>query len=194
MTKTEKIRKVEIAIATAALVAFLAFLRPVGTGFLAETAVHSQNVNMVVDTSRELSLKSLTGGDVKLASLSLSGKVDGEGLVAVYLEDSILVYSNAKKSAGFGIITGLPVTTTHAPGGTAPVGKALFAVEENGEVPFNEAVRAEGQYTTDGVFSDTCIESCALPPDLEAQAYKLTVYVEPGTRFLLGRIRYITTP
>jgi len=189
-------RKIEVVLAVGALVALLAFIRPVGTGLIAKTEVHTQNINLELGSSEELTLKSLTGQGVRLVSLSLSGKVEGEGAVAVYLDDT-LVYTNSRKKPGFGIITGLPVippTATGTIGDTtsAPVAKALFSVERSG-LEFSEtAALAEGDFITEEKsFANKCIETCNLPPGIESPEYSLKVYVTPGTKLLLGRLRYI---
>ena len=195
----EKVRKIEIVLAVATLFALLAFIRPIGTGLLAQTQVHAQNLNLVIDSSEELRLSSLTGENIRLVSMSVSGKVEGEGMVAVYLDD-VIVYSNVRKKPGFGIITGLPVIPPIATGvigdiEAAPIAKALFSVERS-QIEYSEsAAAAEGDFTTgEKSFANRCVESCNLAPSEGSPTYTMRVYVEPGTQLLLGRLRYIDIP
>ena len=185
-----KIKTIEMIIALAAFFAFVAYIRPIGTGFLVEANSHTQNLNIILNSSESFMLRSLTNEPVKIDSFSLSGKVAGDGVVAVYLND-LLVYTNAKKMSGFNLITGFPIATTNAPASSASSGKALFSIESTGATDFNDAIKSAAGYTT-GSFADTCIESCSLPPTAESPNYTMKVYVESGTTFTLGRILYIT--
>ncbi|VVB81705.1 Uncharacterised protein [uncultured archaeon] len=153
----------------------LFFSKPTITGFVpAET--FSQSLDMDVSESQRFVLSS--EAPLKLSSLSLSGKVNGAGLVNIYLSDGAterLVFSN-KRRQGSAIdqITGM----------------ASLDISPEQMLERIESLPA-GYVAVPGVFNNECRETCILDPALlKNPDLYLDVVVEPGTAVHISGLRF----
>lgn len=163
-----------------AIVGVLALGKPSITGYV-PTEIFSQGLEIDVRASQRFILHAETGGPLHLASLSLSGRVEGQGLVNVYLSDGAkewLVFSNQKKgSSAMEQVTGL----------------ATLQVERGVALDRIEAL-PDGYTTRAGVFSAECVETCVMDEDwFNRDELYLDVVLEPGTVLHVEEIQFSVT-
>ncbi|MBW3019130.1 hypothetical protein KY329_03025 [Candidatus Woesearchaeota archaeon] len=161
-----------------ALLATLIFSGPSITGYVA-TETFSKPLNIHIAESQRFFLEA--DQDIALSALAVSGKVDGDGLVNVYLvddeENRLLVFSNkAKSSSAMKHITGLAVVDVKL-----IEGKKLELIES----------LDDNYVTSSGSFVNQCEETCLIDPSAFAgNSFTLDFIVEPGTQFTLTNVRY----
>ncbi|PIN74802.1 hypothetical protein COV18_06315 [Candidatus Woesearchaeota archaeon CG10_big_fil_rev_8_21_14_0_10_37_12] len=172
--------RIILSITVVAIVVFVLFSRPSITGYVA-TETHYQNLDITVDESQQLDLSWQTAPS-KLLAVSLSGQVQGTGLVNVYFvagQNKWLVYSNKqKRDRSMTSITGLATNEL-----AVTQGKTINKIET-----------VEDDYlAVPEVFQNQCIESCSLDRTVfTTEKVKLEVIIEPGTNLNINEIRYAT--
>jgi len=161
------------------IVAMLFYGDPSITGFV-PSETQSQGLDIDVTESQRFKLSS-NGEILKLTSLLLSGNVEGDGLVTVYLSDGEaqwLVYSNKKKlvSSSMAKITGMAVSELNI-----QPGKKLDYIVS---LP-------QGYATESGIFDNVCIETCMLAEGLFDQSHLyMDVVIEPGASLHISGISF----
>ena len=154
--------------------------RPSITGFV-PTEAYSQELNIDISSSQRFILSS-NEAVLKISSLALTGSVQGNGLVNVYLSDGgqkWLVFSNKKKQqSAMEQITGL-------------------AVHELDIKPGEKLDRIEtlpaGYKAASGGFQNECVDTCVLQQDLlNKPSLYLDVIIEPGTTLHISGMRFST--
>ena len=155
--------------------------KPTITGFV-PTEAYSQELDLYIYESQRFVLTPSSGDLLKISSLSLTGDVNGPGLVNIYLTDDTqkwLVFSNKKKErSSMDHITGLTVHELDV----IP-GEKLHKIES---VPVGYKVES-------GSFYNVCLETCVLDENLlNKPALYLDVILEPGTTFHISGIRFST--
>ena len=158
----------------------LLFGKPSITGFV-PTETYSQELNIDISDSQRFVLSSDESA-LKLSSLALTGIVQGEGLVNVYLSDGSnnwLVFSNKKKqSSAMEHITGLAVHE--------------LDIQPSERLDKIETLPA-GYKSEPGGFQNECVDTCMLQPDLlNKQSLYLDVIIEPGTHLHISGMRFST--
>ena len=132
------------------------------TGFV-PTSMNRQELDLTLTESKRFALSS-DQGTLKIGSFSASGSIKGTGLVNIYLSDgktSFLVYTNQKKtSSALSQITGLAQSEL-----IVSPGELLQKVDE---LP-------QGYQTESGAFTNVCIETCNMLPELYN---KQTLYLD----------------
>lgn len=151
----------------------LFFSRPTITGFV-PTEAFSQSLDMDVSESQRFVLSS----EDKLSSLSLSGKVNGAGLINIYLSDGVvqrLVFTNKKRQgSAMDQITGM----------------ASLDISPGEKLNKIESLPA-GYVAVPGSFHNECRETCVLDPTLfNSPSLYLDVVVEPGTSVYISELRF----
>lgn len=175
----EKHRLILSIIVLGAIVAALIIGKPSITGFV-PTETYSQELDIVVSESQRFTLSA--SESLKLSSLSVSGGVNGNGLVNIYLSDGKrhwLVYSNKKKpGSDMEIITGMSVRE--------------LDISPGPKIDRIESLPA-GYKTVPGAFKDECVETCVLDDSIfsTSSAY-LDVVLEPGTSLHISNIKFST--
>jgi hypothetical protein len=181
--------KVEVILIVALIIVIpLALFKPSITGFVASD-LFRQNLNFTVDKSQALDITSVSGQQVFISSLSLSGEVIGPGGVAIYLSnkagEKVLVYTNigqAKSKPNF--ITGAAIgaeTEVQAAKGDS----ILLNYGRELTWPGNIGIGSPG------AFVNTCAQSCYLDPNkFTSKDFELQVFVEPGTKVKITEIFY----
>jgi len=144
--------------------------------------IFTQNVDIEIDSSQSYYLSSEQ--EFKLTSLRLTGSVEGDGIVKIWVEDSegkqLLVYTNIKKKNPRNLITGFAVA-----GGN-------LAITPSQEVlsPLDEQL-PEDKIATSGQFYNECVESCFMSATLSPQSStKLIFQLEEGTKVRLTGLSY----
>jgi len=161
-----------------ALMATLMLTGPSITGYVA-TETFSKPLNIQITESQRYFVES--DADIALSALALSGTVEGDGLVNVYLTDKeenrLLVFSNKAKSAtAMTHITGLAIVDVKL-----TAGKKLDIIES-----LDDAF-----VTTSGSFVNQCEQTCLLDPSkFNGNKFTLDFVVEPGTEFTITNVRY----
>jgi len=160
---------------TALLVGTLVFTDPGITGYV-PTELQSQSLDIDVFESQRFQLKALEG--LSLSSLSISGTVEGPGLVKIYLtnnKERLLVYSNLRKQgSSMEQITGMYQLEL--------VPQRTLATIES--VP-------EGYTTEQGVVSSQCIDTCVINEDLfDGSEWFLDIVIEPGTSLHISQLHF----
>jgi hypothetical protein len=169
----------------------LALFKPSITGFVASD-LFRQNLNFTVDKSQALDITSVSGQQVYISSLSLSGEVIGPGSVAIYLSndagEKVLVYTNVGQAkARNNIITG------------AAIGAETEVEAAEGDsilLDYGKELTWPGDIGTGspGEFVNTCVQSCYLDPNkFMSKDFELQVFVEPGTKVKITEIFYTIT-
>jgi hypothetical protein len=161
-----------------ALLATILFTGPSITGYVA-TETFSKPLNIKIAESQRYFVESEV--DIALTAFALSGKVDGEGLVNVYLvdesENKLLIFSNkAKSSTAMTHITGLAIIDVKL-----TAGKKLDLIES-----------LDDKYvTSSGSFVNQCEQTCLLNPTIfNGDKFTLDFIVDPGTEFTVTNVRY----
>lgn len=154
--------------------------KPSITGFV-PTETYSQQLDIDVFESQRFVLSSVDNSVLHLSALGVSGRVDGNGLVNVYLSDGSakwLVFSNRKREgSSMSQITGL----------------AVLKIESGQKLDRIESLPA-GYSVVSGPFQNTCLETCVLPDDLlQKSMLYLDVIVEPGTSVHISEL-YFSVP
>jgi hypothetical protein len=177
--RMEKHRMVLATIVLGAVVVALFVGKPSITGFV-PTETYSQELDIDIFESQRFTLSA--GEMLRFSSLGVSGEVNGQGLVNIYLSDGThhwLVYSNKKKpGSDMEIITGMAVRELNiAPGPKIDRIESLPA----------------GYKTLPGAFKDECVETCVLDDSLfsTSSAY-LDIVLEPGTTLHISNIKFST--
>jgi hypothetical protein len=153
----------------------LFFSKPTITGFV-PTETFSQSLDMDVSESQRFVLSSEQ--PLKLSSLSLSGKVNGAGLVNIYLSDGVaqrVVFTNKKRQgSAMDQITGM----------------ASLDIIPGEKLNKIESLPA-GYVAVPGSFSNECRETCVLDPALfHGPSLYLDIVVEPGTSVYISGLRF----
>ncbi|OYT32887.1 hypothetical protein DRJ22_00500 [Candidatus Woesearchaeota archaeon] len=162
------------------LIIMLFFHQPSITGYV-PTSTYSENINLKVDHSQEILIKSANQKDLPITSLLLSGEITGDGLVNVYLKDKnkhkLLVFTNKqKKGSSLEIITGLATKEINV-----MPGKPINKIE----------TLPDGYEAVQGVFVNKCVETCSLnPKTFNANNLVLEVIIEPGTILHITGIKF----
>ncbi len=155
------------------------------------TAVYTQEVNFEVSKPTSLALKTFNSRPIRLASFSLSGEVVGEGAVFILLlnerGERRLVFTNLagiKTNYITGLFAANPKSHRHF-----SISSKLEDEESMKELLLKDkALRGKGSFQR--LLFNACIETCAL--DWEGVSFNLLIGVEPGTRFILKNINYLT--
>lgn len=157
------------------LIIALVFARPSVTGFVPTETV-SQSVDLYFTSSERVSLSS--DEQISLRGLSISGQVEGSGLVNVYLVktdgDKLLVASNKhSRKHAMREITGMPV----------------LIVSKRQQI---DLIETTDDPTGPVAFINDCVETCSLNPEFfKSKDFIFEVVVEPGTSLHLSRLRYV---
>lgn len=161
-----------------ALMSTLVFSGPSITGYVA-TETFSKPLNIHMAESQRFFLE--TDGVISLSALAVSGKIDGDGLVNVYLvddeENRLLVFSNkAKTSTAMTHITGLSIVDV--------------SITEGQKLDLIESLD-DSYVTSSGSFVNQCEETCLVDPNVfTGDRFTLDFIVEPGTQYTLTGVRY----
>ena len=162
--------------------------KPSITGFVASD-LFRQNLNFTVDKSQALDITSVSGQQVYISSLSLSGEVIGSGSVAIYLSnkagEQVLVYTNVGQAkARNNMITGAAIgakTDVQAAKGDS----VMLNYGRELTWPGSLGIGSPGE------FVNTCAQSCYLDPNkFMSKDFELQVFVEPGTKVKITEIFY----
>lgn len=171
----ERHRLLLAGIVVVALLAAVMFSKPSITGYLPTETV-SQGINIKVDNSQRFYLDS--DELISLRGFALTGAVEGEGLVNVYLlnpktSQRLLVASNDRPSVGgMAHITGLATISVRP-------GERLDLIES-------------GDFEAGGSFVNECRDTCTLPAaDFTSDKFVLDVIVEPGASAHISRLKFI---
>ncbi len=168
---------VELAvIITAILVLSLYFADDGATGF-ASTQVFQKKVDITIEKSQSIIIQN--SAPFHIGSFTLTGDVKGQGAVVILIDNMVgdkrVVFSNIKTDD-------MPVLSTDIAGYNAPIkviqGSALAGFPD----------KPEG-IAREGLFQE-CGEACSIVPSWNQEKYILYVYVEQGTKAVLGRITY----
>ncbi len=172
-------QKVELGFAVLAVFVFSLFMinNPSIAGFVtAET--FTQKVDITLEESARIAVESISKKPIQLNSLMVSGNIEGNGLVEIYLvsgADKWLVYSNLKKKA-----TGLTKLTGIATG--------AMRIYEEGKLD-GEIIRPENYQTITGPFKHACADTCFVT-GLPRTYYFLEIWLQQGTKLQLDEIKY----
>lgn len=161
------------------------FLKPDITGFV-PTEVYGKNLNLMIDENSILTLDSAV--PVSMHSLTVSGFVEGTGIIEIYLENvnglKYLVYTNVREEKGLTSITGL---ATQAPSSEPLEGSLSIHLEELGQY-YNSG---QGGVGAEGNFAHQCLETCFLnPSEFVGREFKVYIFVEEGTSLNLNSLTY----
>ncbi len=154
----------------------LAASQPSITGYV-PTKTYSQNLDLNVNQSQRFFLES----PEIITSISLSGRVEGKGLVNVYLFDGVkrhMIYSNKrKKTSSMDKITGLATSD--------------IIVEPGQNLPDKEKLPAEF-ITIEGPFENACFETCVLALN-NPSMLSLDVILDDDTKLYVSQITFSTS-
>lgn len=155
----------------------LAMSQPSITGYV-PTKILSQSLDLTVRESQRYWLT--MAKPMELTSIAISGKVKGNGLVNIYLNDGEkrkLIYTNIRRKGGsMESITGM--TTSDL------VLKPGERLHEKNELP-------KGFVTFEGSFANSCFETCVL--DLPTkERLSLDVIVDEDTEVKITELSFST--
>lgn len=169
------------------------------TGYVSSDVI-TENINLLIEQSQEYLLSSEQS--FELTSLRLSGLVEGEGLVKIFLENSqgerMLVYNNAKEKGTGNLITG----RAEGSSGNLITGKAVAAAESEAvsislaagqlRAPLFEEP-GEGFGIAVGSFYNECHETCFLSVMFSPEnSNKLFFELSEGVKLRISQLSYTT--
>ncbi len=155
------------------------------TGFVSSDVI-TENLDLLIEQSQDYNLDTIDS--FRLTSLRLTGSVEGEGVVKIFLEDSIggrsLVYTNVREKKNGNLITGMVVADP----------KAVSIGLNPGEIktPISEAV-GENEEIIGEVFYNECMDTCFMSIDFSPEnSNKLVFQLSQGTKLRINKLSYTT--
>ena len=198
MKISNKFQKIEIAFAVILVLVLSAFMlrNPSITGYLSTDFV-MQDLNLTLTNSQSFIITSSNPKPFNLTSFKLSGTIEGNGEVGIYLDNNpgkqLLIYRNVKeKTKGLSIITGF-FTEGEKQAETEKAKQGSYLVIAPGkqlqEIKMPEL--SEKEEIVKGMFTNECDETCFIKMEMSNQlGYQLIFKIESGTTLKLNNIVY----
>lgn len=155
------------------------------TGFVSSDIV-TEDLDIFIEQSQEYLIDS--GEAFQLTSLRLTGFIEGEGVVRIYLQNTdgerMLVYTNVGEKKSGNLITGMATAESKR------VSIGLKPVKTNpaigSEISVNEELRGK-------TFYNECLETCFMSVAFSSEAAnKLVFELSDGVKLRISQISYTT--
>jgi len=161
------------------------------TGYVSSDII-TQKLDLKIDQSQEYLLQ--TQNSFKLTSLRLSGFIEGQGIVKIFLEDSqgkrLLVYTNIVEKSTGNLITGMTVADVNAITGRAVADVSVDITPDKTNAPLEEEI-AENQKISSDPFYNQCVETCFIGVPFSADlTNKLIFQLSKDTKIKITQIFY----
>jgi hypothetical protein len=196
MEKRDKLRKIELFVAVCLLlVGMLTFFSYPGITGHVPTDLSTQKVDFMIDKSQILEMTTTSAEPFYITSLLISGEVEGDGVVEVYLDNGqgqqLLVFSNIRdKAKGLKGMTGI---TTHAVNVAEEekTGTKLMLTPAGFTEQSPAANLTEEQEVFNSGFEGGCVDTCFIEMEMAKElGYNLIFKIESGTKLHLTKIQY----
>ncbi len=192
------LKKVQLFVAISLLLVSvgLLFKNPGITGHFSAD-FQSQILDIDIEQSQSYLLATNTPEEIYISSFRISGEIQGEGSVEIFIEDQgqqFLIYKNVReKERGMSTITGMAVAppTEEMQEPVESTG-TLLILEKLGAINWDGGLSLSGkeEFVT-GSFNNKCKDTCFIEMSLSSEeTYKLVFMVEPGTKVKLDKIIY----
>ncbi len=150
------------------------------------------NLGITVSQSQVYTMTTPSDSNLMITSIRLSGKVIGDGVAEVYLDNGlgqrILIYTNKEKTQdSLGSITGMVVKTQDEK--AIPVNNIIL--QEQGSTEEAPSPLSKNEAIRNGRFTNSCVDSCYLKMVINSKThYKLLFLVDKGTTLRLDKLYY----
>ena len=169
-------QRLVLSFLTVGIIIFILFSsKPAITGYVPSKA-YTHNLDIEITKSQRFAIPL---SSVMFSSIAISGSVQGNGLVNVYLSgenSKWLVFTNKKKTmSGMSSVTGRATRSV--------------SVEPVGDIDLIETFSDE--YTLwSGDFTNSCAETCSMKKTVRNENVFLDVIIDPGTVLKLNEITF----